>query len=1585
MRKRRKQFTNKKKRLLIINGFLVLFLFLGLGYSALGYSLSFFGNVTVRNYNQSLYGVLETAGRKGIYAKEYTGEHNDSMNPLLSTKKIYHWYADNDTKGTEILNKNNVIFAGQCWQMIRTTDTGGVKMIYNGEAENGKCLNTRGTHIGYASRTSQNLASSYWYGTDYTYDKTNQTFKVSGTTEQVTWNNTTGPELVGKYTCKKASVDGTCSTLYLVESYNNASSAYVIPLNSDSNYSQFGKLNFNANSNSPSYVGYMYNTTYPSLYKTMTLTKTILTKATPEVGSLVSDTVDWNNTTPNKYTLLNPVSYGSLGGSINGKYFCDLYHSVSSCVETNYIVNSDNYYVTLENGNTIEDYDYSITYGDSYTANVNGTYTINNPTIINGLDWYTSYINVGAGKYVCENAPNGTCSELWYTTSTTKAKMTYIIVENNYKYAKGFTWDGSKYVLDNDTSVSFWNINDSTNKTSINNAHYTCWNETGECTTISYIYYINEITPYYINITNGKSVEDAKNEMLYNNDVNQINSTIKTGVDAWYKHYLLEDYDDFIEDTIFCNDRSIRALNGWNPDGGSITALLQFKEYNVTSDLSCTNTTDKFSVSNNNAKLTYKVGLMSSPEANLLNNSSARKTGQWYWLASPYFFNTGSGAFGRYVDTNGGIGYYYVNYTNGVRPAISLKPGTEYSSGTGTMDDPYIVSHAKPSTPIFTDSGVVNGTKTVTITFPDGCTNPYSCSYSIDHNTPIPVTESSVSLNFTNPVVLTATVTNGTDEVSKDQTVTYNKLYVSSSGNDTTGNGTIVNPYATISKAYSMADSTSTIYTMSNLTATTTTTFNKNKNITLTSCTKENDTTCNYSTIYTITRGSSFTEGYLLNQTSGTLNMESIKVNGNKVEANRALVVSKGTLNLNSGTTITNSVSSSLGGGVYNNGGTLNITGATISNNSGTKGGGVYNNYNGTVNFNSGSITSNKATDSSEGNGGGIWTAGPTTIAGGTITNNTANFSGGGIHCSYDTQNNNCTMNMTGGTVTKNTADRGGGVFINTDSIFTMSGGTIGGSSANKNTATTYGGGICAKGKLEIKQPSGSTTRISYNTGSSGGGVFSGGTLILTGGTISNNQGEFGGGVYTNSDATISLTGSTISNNTSTSSGGGIYTYGTINMSGGTVSSNTAGTFGGGIMNKTKMTMSGGTITSNKAEQNSGGGIHSDGTITISGGTIIKNSSSTQGGGVSISSGNTAVLSGGTIGGSSENKNTSSYGGGVYSYKPNSVTLSSPTVISYNEASNSGGGVYVSGGTFTMNSGTVNYNSSSTNGGGGIVAANGCSMTLKGGNIRYNTTTGSAGGGGIALIGSSEYDTTVLTINDGTIANNKATATNQGDGGGIYAYVNTKISMSGGTITQNTSNHYGGGILTYGIFNMTGGTISNNSINSSTIRILGGGVALTENATGTINGGSITNNKVTGTGGYNASGGGIAAIESATLSIKQASGKTTEINSNTVTNNSTATGANSTGGGVWCSSPNCTMTGGTISSNKATGGYGGGLYISGTGTFKLSGGSISSNSATNSGGGIYKASAGTFTKSGSPTCTSNGQSGLSSSCVWTAN
>ena len=49
-------------------------------------------------------------------------------------------------------------------------------------------------------------------------------------------------------------------------------------------------------------------------------------------------------------------------------------------------------------------------------------------------------------------------------------------------------------------------------------------------------------------------------------------------------------------------------------------------------------------------------------------------------------------ASGFYLDSSGFLSYSYVNNARGVRPAISLKPGTTAASGTGIATDPWVVT-----------------------------------------------------------------------------------------------------------------------------------------------------------------------------------------------------------------------------------------------------------------------------------------------------------------------------------------------------------------------------------------------------------------------------------------------------------------------------------------------------------------------------------------------------------------------------------------------------------------------------------------------------------------------------------------------------------------------------------------------------------------------------------------------------------------------------------------------------------------------------------------------------------------------------
>ena len=260
--------------------------------------------------------------------------------------------------------------------------------------------------------------------------------------------------------------------------------------------------------------------------------------------------------------------------------------------------------------------------------------------------------------------------------------------QSNIVFGNSFTYANGTYTLTDTMTVATW----SSGYNTINNNHYTCMTTGTTCSSIYYVYYTNSSYAYYITLTGGKSVNDALNEMLYADDVNTKDSTIKAYIDSWYVSNLAS-YEDKLEDTVFCNDRQMsnESSNGWNPNGGSTSTSLQFKNYNSVTSLVCANETDRFSVSNTKAKLKNPIGLLSAPELRLASYGSSHyfNNGQYVWLGSPNFFSNFS-AFVREVDSGGwsSLGVYSAG---GVRPAVSIQPGTEYVSGDGSYTSPFVI------------------------------------------------------------------------------------------------------------------------------------------------------------------------------------------------------------------------------------------------------------------------------------------------------------------------------------------------------------------------------------------------------------------------------------------------------------------------------------------------------------------------------------------------------------------------------------------------------------------------------------------------------------------------------------------------------------------------------------------------------------------------------------------------------------------------------------------------------------------------------------------------------------------------------
>ncbi len=350
-------------------------------------------------------------------------------------------------------------------------------------------------------------------------------------------------------------------------------------------------------------------------------------------------------------------------------------------------------------------------YADSVTYS-DGTYTLVNPV---QYSWSDNYQNL-EGKYTCRSDSATSCSEVYYVNDAYGSNTMYRVDMTNgetydslyqeaseltWIYGNDVTWNGSSYTLVD--TVESRPINWSSDMTNVvrKGHRYTCLSSSNTCSTVYYVHYTGSSTSiYYMTLNNGVNIERALNEML---TTNQTDSTIKTYIDTWYSNNMTE-YTKYLEDTVWCNDRSIYQLNDWDKDYTGTSYNLYFGPYGnntrspYVSDLSCPSLVDSFTVSseNGNGKLTYPVALLTADEITLAgsgwrgySSSSYLNTRESWWSLSPYSFNYNyAGEF--FVSSSGDLNYgNVVSNTGGVRPSVSLAPGILVSRGTGTSENPY--------------------------------------------------------------------------------------------------------------------------------------------------------------------------------------------------------------------------------------------------------------------------------------------------------------------------------------------------------------------------------------------------------------------------------------------------------------------------------------------------------------------------------------------------------------------------------------------------------------------------------------------------------------------------------------------------------------------------------------------------------------------------------------------------------------------------------------------------------------------------------------------------------------------------------
>ncbi len=199
-------------------------------------------------------------------------------------------------------------------------------------------------------------------------------------------------------------------------------------------------------------------------------------------------------------------------------------------------------------------------------------------------------------------------------------------------------------------------------------------------------------------------------------------STIKKYIDNWYGANFNETMTSKLEDTVFCNDRSVtnggnnNTLSasygnlgyGKNPTLYASASKTWYYVITPKPSLVCLNNNDKFTVDgkNGNGKLTYPVGLITLDEVVLAGfNTYESNVNDYkdennylnslisYWSMTPVsmILDNPNVTVGQ-INNTSYIGSNYVQNESGVRPTISLKNGTLISpNGDGTCTNPYIV------------------------------------------------------------------------------------------------------------------------------------------------------------------------------------------------------------------------------------------------------------------------------------------------------------------------------------------------------------------------------------------------------------------------------------------------------------------------------------------------------------------------------------------------------------------------------------------------------------------------------------------------------------------------------------------------------------------------------------------------------------------------------------------------------------------------------------------------------------------------------------------------------------------------------
>ena len=178
-------------------------------------------------------------------------------------------------------------------------------------------------------------------------------------------------------------------------------------------------------------------------------------------------------------------------------------------------------------------------------------------------------------------------------------------------------------------------------------------------------------------------------------------SNAKSQLESWYSLNITGTNATKVADGKYCNDRNVDIppssfnwgstyTTTWNTDTGNSDRFAYAGAKRIYTDyspsLAC----------NSGDVYTLKVGLITADEVMYAGGTDKKQTlyyiynRQHYWTMSPcVWYGNSVNVF--HVSTDGSLSNNNVSNTRGLRPVINLKSDVLFSSGDGTLNNPYVV------------------------------------------------------------------------------------------------------------------------------------------------------------------------------------------------------------------------------------------------------------------------------------------------------------------------------------------------------------------------------------------------------------------------------------------------------------------------------------------------------------------------------------------------------------------------------------------------------------------------------------------------------------------------------------------------------------------------------------------------------------------------------------------------------------------------------------------------------------------------------------------------------------------------------